>query len=158
MIKSPLIMGTNIPKMTAATYSILANPAVIAINQDSAGLPAFRVWNRPADVDEYDQGEISLWVANLADGDYAVALLNAGGTDLQMNATLEEIFIDKATTAGGSTRGPLPQSDGWDLYDLWANRMDDMTAESIIAGNLTTMDVSNSTMMYNATQMAYADG
>ena len=151
-------MGTNIPKMTAATYSILANPAVIAINQDSAGMPAFRVWNRPADGDEYGQGEISLWVANLAGRDYAVALLNAGDTDLQMNATLEEIFIDKATTAGGSTRGPLPQSDGWDLYDLWANRMDDMTAESIISGNLTTMDASNSTMMYNATEMSYADG
>lgn len=155
-------MGTNIPKMTAATYSILANPAVIAINQDSAGMPAYRVWNRAADPDDFDQGEISLWVGTLAGGDYVVGLLNAGNTPLQMNATLEEIFVDKRTTAGGSTKGPLPSSNGWDLYDLWANRMDDITANSIIMGNATVngtiKDTSNSTTLYNATEMAYADG
>ncbi|KAL9584914.1 MAG: hypothetical protein Q9203_004468 [Teloschistes exilis] len=162
LVKSPLIMGTNIPKMTAATYSILANPAVIAINQDSAGMPAYRVWNRAADLDDFDQGEISLWVGTLAGGDYVVGLLNAGSTPLQMNATLEEIFVDKRTTAGGSTKGPLPSSNGWDLYDLWANRMDDITANSVLMGNATVngtiTDTPNSTTLYNATEMAYADG
>lgn len=162
MIKSPLIMGTNIPKMTASTYSILANPAVIAINQDSASTPAYRVWNRPADVDEYGQGEQSLWVMSLSGGDYAIALLNAGNTSMEMNATLEEIFIDKATTGGGATSGLLPSSSGWDMYDLWANRMDDVTANSILQGNATVngtiVDASNSTMLYNATELAYADG
>lgn len=162
MIKSPLIIGTNIPKMTAATYSILANPAVIAISQDSAGTPAVRVWSRDADVDQYGQGSQSLWVMALSGGDYAVALLNAGNTSMELNATLEEIFIDKATTAGGSTRGPLPSSSGWDMYDLWANRMDDFTAVSILQGNPavngTIRNASNSTMLYNATEVPYADG
>lgn len=162
MIKSPLIMGTNIPKMTASTYSILANAAVIAISQDSAGTPAVRIWNRAADVDEYDQGSMSLWAMALSGGDYAIALLNAGNTDVQMNATLEEIFVDKATTAGGATKGALPSSKGWDIYDLWANRMDDITATSILHGNATVngtiTDTANSTMLYNATEMAYADG
>ena len=162
MLKSPLIMGTNIPKMTASTYSILANPAVIAISQDSAGTPAYRVWNRPADVDQYNQGEQSLWVMSLSGGDYAIALLNAGNTAMELNATLEEIFVDKATTAGGSTKGPLPSSSGWDIYDLWANRMDDIMANSILQGNATVngtiMDSANSTTLYNATEMAYADG
>ncbi|KAL8897764.1 MAG: hypothetical protein Q9207_007038 [Kuettlingeria erythrocarpa] len=162
MVKSPLIIGTSIPKMTAATYAILANPAVIAISQDSAGTPAVRVWKRNADVDEYDQGSQSLWVMALSGGDYAVALLNAGNSSMQLNATLEEIFIDKATTAGGSTRGPLPSSSSWDIYDLWANRMDDIMANSILQGNVTVdgsiIDASNSTTLYNATEMAYADG
>ena len=162
MIKSPLIMGTNIPKMTASTYSILANPAVIAISQDSAGTPAYRVWNREADVDEYEQGSQSLWVMSLSGGDYAIALLNAGNTTVELNATLEEIFIDKATTAGGKTKGPLPSSSGWDVYDLWANRMSDVMANSIIQGNATVngtiTDSSNSATLYNATEMAYADG
>lgn len=162
MIKSPLIMGTNIPKMTAATYSILANPAVIAISQDAAGTPAVRIWKREADVDEYGQGSQSLWVMALSGGDYAIALLNAGNTSMELNATLEEIFIDKATTAGGATKGPLPSSSGWDLYDLWANRMADVTANSILQGNATVngtiTDAANSTSLYNATEMAYADG
>ncbi|KAI4115226.1 MAG: hypothetical protein LQ338_007887 [Usnochroma carphineum] len=162
MIKSPLIIGTNIPKMTASTYSILTNPAVIAINQDSAGTPAYRVWNRDAEVDAYGQGSQSLWVASLSGGDYAIALLNAGNTSMELNATLEEIFIDKATTGGGATTGALPSSSGWNIYDLWANRMDDVTANSILQGNATVngtiMDTSNSTMLYNATEIAYADG
>ena len=162
MIKSPLIMGTNIPKMTASTYSILANPAVIAISQDSAGTPAYRVWNREADVDEYDQGSQSLWLMSLSGGDYAIALLNAGNTSMELNATLEEIFIDKATTAGGRTNGPLPSSSGWDVYDLWANRMSDVMANSIIQGiatvNGTITDTSDSNTLYNATELAYADG
>ncbi|KAL8752605.1 MAG: hypothetical protein Q9184_005673 [Pyrenodesmia sp. 2 TL-2023] len=162
MIKSPLIIGTNIPKMTAATYSILANPAVIAISQDSAGTSAVRVWNRDADVDEYNQGSQSLWVTALSGGDYAVALLNAGNTSMELKATLEEIFMDKATTAGGSTRGPLPSSSGWDMYDLWANRINDITANLILQGNVTVTgtnrDTLNSTLLYNATEMPYAEG
>lgn len=162
MVKSPLIIGTNIPKMTASTYSILANPAVIAISQDSAGTPAVRVWKRPADVDEYDQGEQSLWVMSLSGGDYAVALLNAGNTSMVMRARLEDIFIDKATTGGGATKGPLPSSSGWDIYDLWANRMDDMTANSILQGNATmggaVTGAANRTTLYNATETPYADG
>ncbi|KAL8997393.1 MAG: hypothetical protein Q9169_003324 [Polycauliona sp. 2 TL-2023] len=162
MIKSPLIMGTNIPKMTASTYSILANPAVIAVSQDSTGTPAVRVWKREADLDDYDQGSISLWVMALSGGDYAIALFNAGNTDLQMNATLSEIFIDKATTAGGITRGSLPSSKGWDIYDLWANRMNDVMANSILQGNTTVsgsmMNSTSSTMLYNATETLYADG
>ncbi|KAI4190362.1 MAG: hypothetical protein LQ348_003670 [Seirophora lacunosa] len=162
MVKSPLIMGTNIPKMTASTYSILANPAVIAISQDSAGTPAYRVWKRAAEVDEYDQGEQSLWVMSLSGGDYAMAMLNAGNASMEMKATLEDIFIDKATTGGGATRGPLPSSSGWDIHDLWANRMDDVTANAILQGNATVngtiMETSNSMMVYNATEMAYSDG
>ena len=162
MIKSPLIMGTNIPKMTASTYSILANPAVIAISQDTAGTSAYRVWNREADVDDYGQGSHSLWAMSLSGGDFAIALLNAGNTSMTLNATLEEIFIDKATTAGGKTKGLLPSSSGWDVYDLWANRMSDVVANSIIQGNATVngtiTDSSNSTTLYNATEMAYADG
>ncbi|KAL9005356.1 MAG: hypothetical protein Q9188_001872 [Gyalolechia gomerana] len=148
--------------MTASTYSILANPAVIAISQDSAGTPAVRVWKHPADVDEYDQGEQSLWVMSLSGGDYAVALLNAGNTSMEMRARLEDIFIDKATTGGGATKGPLPSSSGWDIYDLWANRMDDRTANSILQGNATmggaVTGAANSTTLYNATETPYADG
>lgn len=145
--------------MTASTYSILANPAVIAISQDSAGTAAVRIWKRPADVDEYEQGEQSLWVMSLSGGDYAIALLNAGNTSMEMSATLEDIFIDKATTGGGATKGSLPSSSGWDIYDLWANRMDDMTANAILQGNATmTTSAANSTTVYNATQTPYADG
>ena len=160
ILKSPLIMGTAIPDMSPQTLSIYSNPAVIAVSQDPLGVSAHRVWQYPAPVDGYGQGSYSLWVGDLAGGDYVVALLNAGNTPLEMNASLTDIFFDASSTSSG---GPAPEiMQGWDVYDLWANRMDNATASSILSGNATVngtvVDSMNSTMRYNSTQMSYADG
>lgn len=154
---SPLIMGTDIRKMSPETLSIYSNPAVIALNQDPAVSAGVRVWRYHVDdIDEYGQGEISLWRRTLSNGDVAVALVNAGNETREMNATLGDIFHDS-----GSTRSPYAM-ETWDVYDLWANRMDDATASSIISGNATVngtvMENLNSTMRYNSSAMSYADG
>ena len=150
-------MGTSIPDMSPQTLSIYSNPAVIAISQDPLGVSAHRVWQHPAPtVDSDDQGSYSLWVGDLAGGDYVVALLNAGNDPLTMNASLTDIFFDASSTSAG---GPVPEiTRGWDVYDLWANRMDNATASSILGGNATVMDRMNATMRYNSTRMSYADG
>ena len=81
---------------------------------------------------------------------------------MEMSTSLAEIFIDDATTAGGATNGPLPSSQGWDIYDLWGYRMDSFTASSILHGNATVngtiTNQSNSTSLFNATETSYADG
>ena len=158
-----MIIGTDITKMDAATLSIYSNAAVLAVSQDPMGIPAFRVWTRPGPVDEYNQGEISLWSGELSGGDYVVAMLNAANASMTMNATLDEIFIDSSTTGGGSAS---PMSESWDVYDLWANRMNDVTANSILNGNATyngtvmgsVVDNMNSTARYNSTTMSYGEG
>ncbi|KAL8743685.1 MAG: hypothetical protein Q9190_003989 [Brigantiaea leucoxantha] len=163
ILKSPMIIGTDITKMDAATLSIYSNAAVLAVSQDPMGIPAFRVWTRPGPVDEYNQGEISLWSGELSGGDYVVAMLNAANASMTMNATLDEIFIDSSTTGGGSAS---PMSESWDVYDLWANRMNDVTANSILNGNATyngtvmgsVVDNMNSTARYNSTTMSYGEG
>jgi len=156
MMKSPLIMGNNLDKISAQSLSILMNPAVIAINQDPAGSSAQRVWRYDADTDQYVRGEISLWSGSLANGDQVVGLLNAGNTDMTMNATLQDIFIDAGAPAS---------SQAWDVYDLWANRMSNASAQALINGTSTgsstlngTQPLSNSTGYYNATQTSYAAG
>ena len=134
---------------------------MIALNQDPTNTAANRVWRYYVnDTNEYDQGEISLWVNTLASGDVAVALLNAGAESREMNATLQDIFLDSSTT---SASGPSPMiMQAWDVYDLWANRMDNSTAMAIISGNVTAngtiTDSTNSTTKYNSTSMSYADG
>lgn len=153
-------MGTAIPDMTPQTLSIYSNPAVIAVSQDPLGISAHRVWQYPAPVDGYGQGSYSLWVGDLAGGDYVVALLNAGNTSLHMNASLTDIFFDASST---SSSGPAPEiMQSWDVHDLWANRMDAATASSILSGNATVNGTVvgglNSTMPYNSTEMSYAEG
>ena len=154
-------MGTDVRSMTAQTLSIYANPAVIAINQDPLGQAAHRQWRyQVEDVDEYGQGEISLWVGGLSGGDFLFALINGGNNSRMMNATLTELFWDQSTSL---TSGLSPMiQETWDVYDLWANRMSNVNAQAIINGtatmNGTITDSANSTTRYNSTQMSYADG
>lgn len=156
-MKSPLVIGTDIRQMTAPSLSIYSNPAVLALSQDPLGVSAYRIWRHSAALDNYSQGEISLWVGPLSGGDYVVALLNAGNEHLTMNASLSDIFLDKSRSG---SRGPAPEIvQSWDIYDLWANRMNNKTAMEILNWNQTSSirlaDTSNSTMRYNATKISY---
>ncbi|GES61195.1 glycoside hydrolase family 27 protein [Aspergillus terreus] len=87
--KSPLIMGNDMSKLTASGFSILANPAVIAVNQDPLGVAASYRWTR---------NNVQLWSGPLASttggsvNDVVVVLFNNGGSSTTASATLSEIF------------------------------------------------------------------
>jgi len=149
---SPLIMGTDIRNLTASALSIYSNPAAIALNQDPAVAAAVRRWRYFVDdKDQYDQGEISLWTRTLNNSDVAVAFVNAGNNSRTMNTTLAEIFFDQ-----GAERSKQAMT-SYDVYDLWAYRMDNMTATMVLNG--TAGDISlNGTTRYNATAKSYAEG
>ena len=165
-------MGTDVTAMTPQTLSIYSNPAIIAINQDPLGIPATRVWLSPAQpqnqtssTDAYTAGESSFWTGQLANGDYVAAFVNGASSPTTLAASMSDIFIDLVTTGSNA---PVPQlSQTWDVYDLWANRMSNATAQAIIMGNntlptnATSMSNATSTIpaqTYNATAMSYADG
>lgn len=149
---SPLIMGTDIRNLTASALSIYSNPAVIALNQDPAVAAAVRRWRYYVDdKDEHNQGEISLWTRTLNNSDVAVAFVNAGNNSRMMNTTLADIFFDR-----GAERSKQAMIN-YDVYDLWAYRMDILTATMVLNG--TAGEISpNSTTRYNATAMSYAEG
>jgi len=151
--KSPMIMGTDIRVLSGPSLSIYTNPAILAISQDPMGSAIVRRWRYyVADIDQYGQGEISMWSGNLAQGDMVVVLLNAGNQERSMNATLADIFVDD----GGVLAPEAKMS--YDMYDLWANRMPNATANMIIDSN-STMNAANLTSYYyNSTKTSYADG
>jgi alpha-galactosidase len=155
-VKSPLLMGNDIRVLDAKSFSILTNPAVLAISQDPAGSAAVRRWRYYVNgKDRYDQGEIQMWSGSLDQGDFVVVLLNAARGSRHMNATLADIFSDY----GGDRSDEASMS--WDLYDLWANRMDDDLAAKIVAGNMTSTDwksKSVSEQYFNATKLSYEKG
>jgi alpha-galactosidase len=155
MMSSALLMGTNILTLSPANLAIYSNPAVIALNQDPSASAGIRKWRYYVDdTDDYGQGEISLWTRVLDNGDIVIALVNGGNSTRMMNATARDIFLDQATAG---TYVPAPElSESFDVYDLWANRMSDAEASSLLNGNATSM--ANSTTRYNATATSYADG
>ena len=74
-----------------------------------------------------------------------------------MNATLSDIFLDEATA--GTFVPAAELSESWDVYDLWANRMSNTEAASLINGTAPTItSASNSTTRYNATALSFVNG
>jgi alpha-galactosidase len=69
MLAAPLIIGTDVPGMKPEIRAILANPRLVAIDQDELGIAAMKWTARPG---------LDIWARPLAGGRWAVALLNRG--------------------------------------------------------------------------------
>ncbi|KAJ5100711.1 Alpha-galactosidase [Penicillium angulare] len=124
-LKSPLLMTNVMTSIDAQTLSILQNTAVLAVSQDPESSSAVRIWRYYV-----DGGEIQLFSGSLSGGDQLVLLLNSSPKAREMNATLADIFWSDGP---GGTASEIQSS--WDVYDLWANRMSNATANSIIEGS-----------------------
>ena len=75
MLAAPLIAGNDVRNMSASIPDILTNREVIAIDQDTAGHQAKRVWQ---------SGQNEVWTRELSDGDIAVAVFNRAPGDAQV--------------------------------------------------------------------------
>lgn len=152
-VKSPLIIGADVRSLDAQAYSIYTNPAIIAINQDPTGSSANQRWRIPVkSTDSYGIGEIQLWAGSLAQGEYVVILFNGANSDMYLNATLADIFVDD-----GGSRSKQARS-SWDMYDLWGSRMPNSTASAILSSNSTASVADLSNYFYNSTAKSYHDG
>ncbi|MFQ6045267.1 MAG: glycoside hydrolase family 27 protein [Gemmatimonadales bacterium] len=101
MMASPLMAGNDLRKMSEETRSILTNPAVIAVNQDSLGAQARVIMDRGYG------GQV--WVKPLADGSRAVAMLNLRPDSLELYVRWSDISIPA---------GPARVRDLWERRDL----------------------------------------
>ncbi|KAH7355319.1 glycoside hydrolase superfamily [Rhexocercosporidium sp. MPI-PUGE-AT-0058] len=153
MLNSPLLMGNDLRALSPSALTILNNPAVIAINQDPLAKSAIRILRSTSVAkDEYGQGEIQIWSGKLFGGDQVVGFLNAANEDVEMRASLKEIFIREA--------GKAPQvEEEWDVYDLWANRMDEGDALKILEASPESRRALFAGLdLYNSTEVPYELG
>ena len=142
-LKSPLLMTNVMTKIDGPTLSILQNTAVLAVSQDPQGSSAVRIWRHYV-----DDGEIQMYSGPLSGGDQVVLLLNAGTKARDMNATLDDIFWENGP------KGTASQAkSSWDVYDLWAARMSNDTANAIIAGGENATRPINMTAQGGANQV-----
>jgi alpha-galactosidase len=152
VLNSPLLMGNDLRTVSPSSLSILNNPAVIAINQDPLAKSAIRIQrNINVAKDKYGMGEAQVWSGKLFGGDQVVVFFNAAWEDLEMSASLEEIFIRE-------TGKPPQVQEEWDVYDLWANRMSDAVAKDIIDSPESSVKLLENINWYNATALPYKQG
>jgi len=148
-LKSPLLLGNDLRKMSPETLSIINNPAIIAISQDPRGKAIQRVTtNTNVSKDEFGVGEAHVWSAPLANGDQVVILFNAANEDLDMSASLADIFVMDGP--GGSA--PQVQQT-WAVHDLWRDRMSQEVAKTVLEQSPGKIE-----KWYNATETPYSQG
>ncbi|TDW19487.1 NPCBM/NEW2 domain-containing protein [Kribbella kalugense] len=108
---APLVVGSDVRKLSATTVGMLTDPDVLAINQDKAAVQAVRVGAA---------GTTETWVKRLADGSRAVVLLNRGDSAKTLTTTasavglhgsrftLKNAWTDKVTESGGVISAAVP--------------------------------------------------
>jgi len=123
MLAAPLMISDDLDTMTATSASDSANPEVIAIDQDPAGVQGTLAASA---------GFAEVWVKPLSDGSRAVALLNRGSTPITINAsalgvglaraaryTLRNVWTHVTTTTSGAFGAVVP-GNGTVLYRIAA--------------------------------------
>ncbi|MDE3178890.1 MAG: glycoside hydrolase family 27 protein [Acidobacteriota bacterium] len=97
LLAAPLIISSDLTKLTPAQLAILTNHEVIAVDQDPAGIQGHRV---------SQVGPLEVWMKPLANGTKAVGLFNRGEGPMTVKVNFGEITISGAA----------------DVRDLWAHK------------------------------------
>ena len=71
LLSAPLLIGCDMTRMDDFTLNLLTNDEVLAVDQDSLGRQASRI---------YKNGDTEVWAKDLEDGSKAVGLFNLGKT------------------------------------------------------------------------------
>jgi hypothetical protein len=100
ILAAPLMISDNLATISAASLETVRRAAVIAVDQDPAGLQGTLLSS---------SGEGQVWVKPLAGGARAVALLNRGGSPLRI-----------ATSAGALA---LPAGPPYRVRNLWSGAL-----------------------------------
>ena len=127
MVAAPLILGTD-PRdpgpLSPSNISMLENPRVIAIDQDSLGAQGYLL-------SQTDTGQ-QVWVKPLADGSRAVALFNRGSSAQQITTNARAVG--------------LPHAGSYKLWNLWTN-----TTTTKTTGKITASVPSDAVVLYRVT-------
>jgi len=116
MLAAPLIAGNDVRHMTPEIQAILTDKDVIAIDQDRLGKEGWRYRAEPGR---------EIWVRQLADGAWAVALLNTGPAAADLALDLPSMWVFEGKFA---------------VRDVWA-RKDAGTNAQMFTAHLAPHDV-----------------
>jgi alpha-galactosidase len=106
MLAAPLIAGNDIENMSDATKKILTNKDVIAIDQDSLGIEAFKYRSKDS---------LEIWFKPLKNGDWAMCVLNRDGNPQKLSFDWKKEIVSDSL----SGREAQFSSVTYGLQNLW---------------------------------------
>jgi alpha-galactosidase len=127
MLASPLIMGHDLRKATKETIEILTNKEVIAVNQDSLGMQAFKY---------SDKDSIEIWAKPLDKGDWAICFLNRNND----RSEIEFIWNEHHITDSIAGREIKFDNGIYKIRDLWLKK-DIGNTKKILKAEIPSHDV-----------------
>ena len=86
LLSAPLLIGCDLQRLDDFTLNLLTNDEVIAIDQDPLGSQAKQV---------IVQGDVQVWVKQLADGTQAVGVFNTGKQTARFNLDFQKAGLKK---------------------------------------------------------------
>jgi alpha-galactosidase len=84
ILAAPLLAGNDLTSMKPETLAILANPEVIALDQDPLGIQGRRV---------SQEGPLEVWMKPLADGSRGVGLFNRGESAMAVTVNFDDVGV-----------------------------------------------------------------
>lgn len=95
MLSAPLILGNDIRNMSQETKEIVLNGEMIAINQDELGVQGLHYC---------DEQGLEFWFKPLADGDWAMTILNATKSPITYDLNWQHFCLTDAEVSKRSTQ------------------------------------------------------
>ncbi len=89
LLSAPLLIGCDLERLDEFTLNLLTNDEVLAINQDPLGNQATQT---------IVDGDVQVWVKQLADGQKAFGIFNLGNKAVSYNVNLSQIGLSGETT------------------------------------------------------------
>lgn len=141
MMNSPLMLGLDLRRVEKGDdlYNIIANEDIIALNQDSLGIQAKRVFSTLADTDpskEYirDIGRVDILAKPLSKGRFALSFINVSEEDkadeFKADVTLLKKYLGDRIT----------ESSSYEVKDLWTGETFENTSGSFSVRGIKACD------------------
>jgi alpha-galactosidase len=106
MLAAPLIAGNDVRHTTPEILALMTDKEAIAIDQDALGKEGWRFRAEPSR---------EIWLRELANGEWAVVLLNAGDAPADLTIPFSKMWV---------IAGKFQIHDIWDKKDVGTNEKD----------------------------------
>lgn len=115
-LKSPLLIGADLAKLTPEAIALLSNKHLLAVNQDPL--------KQSIKILKKDKGSSQVWAGNLADGGSVLLALNEKDNDQEMVISFKNLGFERhVTTPKSLPNGTTTHTLVYNIQDLWTGQI-----------------------------------
>ena len=147
MMNAPLMLGMDLRRVTKGDeiYNIIANEKVIALNQDSLGVQAKRIYSTKAKSSpdtEYitDNDRVDVLAKPLSNGDIALSFINLSTSDSNTTVSVDKELISNYIGSKMAEGNSFADAAAYYVEDLWSGETQIITGGEFSVDTLKAYD------------------